>query len=109
MHIVWLEHSSRGRLSTVILYEDEYYAMRVESNASALMLHVDWKGVPFTKTVYKKCQDSWKRIREHLKSEGFDEVFSLVPKEELVMKWQVMFGMTPLIQFSDCVLFRRKI
>jgi len=91
----------------MILYEDQYGVVRGENNISSFLLHVDWKGLPFTKTVYKIWLKAWDDILTAFRDNGITEVFSLIEKDVKIMKWQRMFGMSPLLEFQDSILYRR--
>jgi hypothetical protein len=46
-------------------------------------------------------------ILEEFKKRGIDEVFSLIPKDDKIERFQDMFGLTPLLEFQDSTLYRR--
>jgi hypothetical protein len=93
-----------------VLFKHEYGEIWTETNCTSLFLHVRWnEDVKFTKTVYKQCLDLFGQIVGVLKQEGIDELFSCIPKTDIMaLKWQRMFGFEPLIETSEHIIFRGK-
>jgi hypothetical protein len=96
------------QVSKDILYADKHGCVRTERNATGqVMIHFDMNPGVWDKSSYKVMKEIWNDEVEKLYMLGIDEIFSLVPNESKVLKFQRMFGMKPLIEFKDVTLFRR--
>ena len=88
-------------------FDDDYKLEGELLSSDAIMLHFNTDPAEWGLTQYKYFLARWTYILEELKSKGIVEVFSVVDKEEKVMKFQTMFGMIPLIEMNNVVVYRR--
>lgn len=77
------------------------------SEYGSLFLHCVYKKNSFTKLEYRYCLDLWEEISSFLKGKAIFEVFSIVPHDSKTKKWQGLFGLNPIAEFENGVLFRR--
>lgn len=95
-------------MSKFLIYEDEDIKVEGELYARNVFLHSFVKS-PFTKSLYKDLISIWVEILESLKDKGLEYVYSCIPKDEKIIKWQEMFGMSPLLEREDCLVYRREL
>lgn len=91
-----------------MLLKHDYGAISTERNCNALFLHVKWnEDIKFTKSIYKECLNIFGDVIAVLKQHDIDEVFSCIPKtDKKALKWQTLFGMEPLIETAEHIIFR---
>ena len=98
-------------MSRFTIVETEEALLEGEMHNGSVFLHVVYKATEsFTHTCYKKLLRIWAKARTALREKGITEVFSFVTtKSDMVNKWQVMFGMEPLLETASHILYRRKL
>lgn len=96
-------------VSKFVLVETDEALLEGELNCSSMFLHVTFKADKFTKNMYVSFLHIWIEVREYLLAQGISEVFSLVSKDEKIMKWQTMFGMEKMLEFQDKYLYRSEL
>jgi len=90
-----------------VFYEEPGVKASVSvASTGAVMLHVDIDDGVWGVSMYKRLLEKWFESQELLKDRGVKEVFTLVPDEEKVRKFQELFGLIPLLEFKDGVLYR---
>ena len=94
-------------MSRQVLIENDLYRLVGELNSGSLLLHLTFTGDKFNKTIYKDMLEDWYEILATLKANGVNEVMSFVDKHNAkICKWQGMFGLSPLLEFEDNMLYR---
>lgn len=94
----------------ILLLETPLYKLQAEVDGTTYYLHFDYKLEVFNKTVYEALLDQWVLILKELKERGVKKVASGIPKGwDKVMKWQVMFGLSPVKETEDLVIFEMEI
>jgi len=94
-------------MSRFPIYEDSCILIDGEMFEGKVFIHSEYKPDNFSKSVYKQLLEIWIEVMEALKEKGLEYVFSCIPKEEKIMKWQTMFGMSPLLETDDNIIYRR--
>lgn len=89
------------------LVELDEMLLEGELHHGNMFLHFEFKGEKFTKSLYVDFLEIWDITINSLKERGINEVFSFIPKDNKIAKWQEMFGLTLLIEFEDNYLYRR--
>lgn len=97
------------RVSKFLVYEDEVIVIEGELYEGDLFLHCEYKKETFSKSMYTYLLNVWVEVCEVLKEKDIECVFSYIPKEEKLMKWQEMFGMSPLLETEEGIMYRRSI
>lgn len=92
----------------LVMAEGEGWVFSVEiASTGSVMLHMDVKPYMWDVKMYKEMKGVWKNILAEFKRRGIDEVFSLIPKDDKIERFQLMFGLAPLLEFQDSTLYRR--
>ena len=91
----------------VIVAEDGAVLSVEIASTGTVMIHLDAGDCEWNLSMYKKWKRTWAGVLEEFKRRGIDEVFSLIPKDDKIERFQVMFGLTPLLEFKDSTLYRR--
>lgn len=94
-------------MSRVVVVDIDSAVLEAEMNLESVLLHCTYKKDKFTKTDYKEFLSIWVQVLKEFKARGIQEVFSIVPKDKNICKWQSMFGLEPLLEFPDSYLYRR--
>lgn len=94
-------------MSRFVLLELDEILVEGEYNCDSLFIHSTFTGSKFTKTTYLDLLEIWDITTEGLKAKGVKEVFSFIPKDNKIAKWQEMFGMTLFLEFKDNYMYRR--
>lgn len=89
------------------IVETDDLLLEGEKHKDSLFLHAEYTGDKFTKSTYSEFLSIWVDVIEGLQGKGVTEVFSLVPRDSNTMKWQGLFGLSPLVEFEDAILYRR--
>lgn len=95
------------QVSKHTLVETDNYTLECELNLDVVLLHLEYTGEKFTKTIYKDMLEDWIDILDTLASKGVGEIMAFIKKDDKICKWQEMFGLSPLLEFEDSVLYRR--
>lgn len=91
----------------VIAAEDGAVLSVEIASTGTVMIHLDAGGCDWSLSMYKKWKKIWAGVLDEFKRRGIDEVFSLIPKDDKIERFQDMFGLTPLLEFQDSTLYRR--
>lgn len=91
------------------IYETEDAFLDGEISAGCMFLHVEVKAEKFTKSMYKEFLAIWVEVMEQLKQKGIDFVYSCIPKDKKILKWQQMFGLSPIAEVGEYYLCRREL
>lgn len=96
-------------MSRFTLVETEEALLEGELHEGNIFLHVNLKeNVKFTHNMYKKMLADWVEVCEELAERGVVEVFSFIStKSNKLNKWQILFGMTPILRTKSHILYRR--
>lgn len=96
-------------MSRFKLVETEEALLEGELHEGNIFLHVTIKdGIKFTKSIYKRMLEDWVEVMQEMSDKGIVEVFSFVSTEDTkINKWQIMFGMTPILRMKSHILYRR--
>lgn len=91
-----------------VLYDKDGIKFEAEYNLESIFIHCSIDpNLKYNKTLYLKLLNIISYIHYNLKENNVKEVFSLVPTEDAkVYKFQLICGMTPMVQFNDCTMFR---
>lgn len=96
------------KMSRWLVYEDADVLVEGELFEDKVFVHTEITS-KFNKTLYRKCLSIWVELLSQLKDKGFSAVHSCIPKDEKIMKWQTMFGMSPLLEGEDWYIYRREL
>ena len=92
----------------LVMAEGDGWVFSVEvASTGSVMLHMDVQSYMWGVKMYRDMKSVWVGILEEFKKRGIDEVFSLIPKDDKIERFQDMFGLTPLLEFQDSTLYRR--
>ena len=93
-------------MSNVIL-SNELVEISGEQNLSALIIHCEYKKSTFTATDYKQLIIIWDYVLTELAKLNINSVISIIPKDKKLMQWQEMFGLSPLLDLGESVIYKR--
>lgn len=96
-------------MSRFPIYEDDIVIVDGELCEGEVFLHSEVRAEKFTKAIYTYLLELWLEITEALKNKKIDCVFSCIPKDEKIMKWQSLFGMSPILETEDHIIYRREL
>jgi len=97
-------------MSKHLLLEDDGMKLFAELNTTGnVLIHMDVEEGVWSLSTYKRWKLIWNNVLAKFKSEGIDEVFSLIPKDCKIEKFQKLFGLSPVIDFGPFTLYRKVI
>lgn len=79
-------------------------------STGAVQIHATVKRHDWSVSRYKHWKVLWQEALDILREAGVDEIFSIVPKDDdLVNKFQRLFGFKAFIEFENCILYKQRI
>lgn len=89
------------------VFKDENGWLRLQLIQGKMFVH--YENFRFSPSIYKKTIDQFIDVCEALKASGVDEVYTCVPNEQKVIKFQEMFGFNVEAENGSIVLFRKDV
>lgn len=94
----------------ILLLDTPVYKLQAEVDGSTYYIHMDYKLETFSKSIYLNLFEQWSLILKELKAKGVKKVASAIPHGwDKVMKWQTMFGLSPVKENDKFVIFEMEI
>jgi len=91
-----------------VMAEGDGWVFSVErQDTGAVLLHMNVEPSLWSVKMYKEMKGVWKNVLDEFRSRGVVEVFSLIPKDKKIERFQEMFELSPLLTFSNGTLYRR--
>jgi len=81
-------------------YNDGKSVFKLEVIDGKLFAHA--KVAKWDKATLALSLQVWKQFTEHALDSGYTEVFSIIPKDRKILKFNLMFGGTILSELDDC-------
>lgn len=97
-------------MSRHIVYEEDDFVVEVSMSEDGLpCLHFDIEPECWCVSKYKDLLVIFEQILQGFKTKGFDAVFSVVPFDEKIEKFQGMFGMVEIGELPIGKVYKRDI
>lgn len=93
---------------SIVEYDGAVLSAQVQDRG-AIFLHLDAGDCKWTHTTLKKWRVIWDDVLEKMKAEGVEEVFSAIPFDCKIAKFQKMFGMKYIFDTADASIYRREL
>ena len=94
----------------LVVAEDSGGTLSVEiASTGTVMMHLDVEDCEWSVSVCRRWIRIFNNVLAEFKRRGIEEVFTLVPIDDKKERLQLMFGLTPLLEFKDGTLYRKVI
>lgn len=85
-------------------YNDGNVVFKLEIVDGKLFAHVSIS--KWNKSTLVKCVDVWEQFKAHAIDSGYTEMYSIVPIDQKVLKFNLMFGAEILKELDECFVLR---
>lgn len=85
-------------------YNDGNGCFKVEVVEDRLFAHVSI--TKWSKSIFVKYVDVWEQFKQHALNNGYEYIYSIIPKDNKILKFNLMFGATIVYEEENTLVLQ---